>query len=481
VTEPIIIQGGMGAGVSNWRLARAVSLQGELGVVSGTALDSILARRLQTGDEDGAMRRALAAFPDQAATGRILGRYFIPGGQPPGSAFRNIPFHSISPSRELQELNVIANFAEVFLAKEGHAGIVGINFLEKIQMPTLSCIYGALLAGADYILMGAGIPRAIPGIIDQLVAHDDAKLRLNVNGAGDDSDYYMEFRPSDVVDIGRSPLKRPRFIAIVASVVLAQTLTKKANGHVDGFVIEGPTAGGHNATPRGAMHLNDRGEPIYGPKDEVDLGRIRELGLPFWVAGSYGSPDRLTEARSQGAAGIQVGTLFAYCRESGLAREIKQNVIEEMRNGLATVFTDPLASPTGFPFKVVEVKGTLSTSEQYEARPRICDLGYLRTAYRGEDGVLGYRCPSEPLEQYRKKGGALEATIGRKCLCNGLMANIGFGQQQKNDYAEKPLITSGDDLASVLKFLKNGGLEYSASEVVQYLRGDFRMDEANAK
>ena len=44
--EPVIIQGGMGAGVSNWRLAQAVSRLGQLGLVSGTALDQIMARRL---------------------------------------------------------------------------------------------------------------------------------------------------------------------------------------------------------------------------------------------------------------------------------------------------------------------------------------------------------------------------------------------------------------------------------------------------
>ena len=36
----------MGAGVSNWRLAQAVAKLGQLGVVSGTALDLVLARRL---------------------------------------------------------------------------------------------------------------------------------------------------------------------------------------------------------------------------------------------------------------------------------------------------------------------------------------------------------------------------------------------------------------------------------------------------
>src|SRR6188472_3192945 len=100
------MQGGMGAGVSDWRLAHAVSSQGELGVVSGTALDVILARRLQAGD---------------------------PGG------------------------------------------------------------------------------------------------------------------------------------------VLAAALLKRSNGVVDGFVVEGPVAGGHNAPPRGKPQWNDAAEPVYGDRDVVDL------------------------------------------------------------------------------------------------------------------------------------------------------------------------------------------------------------------
>ena len=47
--HPKIIQGGMGAGVSSWSLANAVAKAGQLGVVAGTALDLILARRLHCG------------------------------------------------------------------------------------------------------------------------------------------------------------------------------------------------------------------------------------------------------------------------------------------------------------------------------------------------------------------------------------------------------------------------------------------------
>jgi nitronate monooxygenase len=474
MSEPVIIQGGMGAGVSNWKLAKAVSLAGHLGVVSGTALDSILARRLQMGDHDGSMRRALAHFPDQAFAQKILERYFIPGGKPAEAAFKNIPILSLNPSQEALELNVAANFAEVYLAKEGHSGFVGINYLEKVQIPTLSCLYGALLAGVDYILMGAGIPRAIPGIIDRLILHEEVSLKVAVQGPATADDGNMAFRPKDIVPMEFPALKRPRFIAIVASVVLAQTLAKKSTGHVDGFIIEGPTAGGHNAPPRGDLQLTAKGEPLYGPKDEVDVAKIKQIGLPFWLAGSYADPDKLAEALSQGAAGIQVGTVFAYCDESGLMDSIKKQVLRKALRSQEGVFTDPLASPTGFPFKVVQLENTLSGQSEYESRPRICDLGYLRTAFKQKNGTVGYRCASEPVDQYVQKEGFREETTGRKCLCNGLMSNIGLGQNQKSGYKEKPLVTSGDDLGRILNFLKDGRLSYKAADVIQYLLGSLK-------
>ncbi len=63
---------------------------------------------------------------------------------------------------------MVSNFVEVFLAREDHTNPVGINFLEKVQMPHLASIYGAMLAGVGYVLMGAGIPLHIPGVLDLL-------------------------------------------------------------------------------------------------------------------------------------------------------------------------------------------------------------------------------------------------------------------------------------------------------------------------
>ena len=75
-TLPRIIQGGMGVAVSNWRLARAVSQAGQLGVVSGTGIDTVLVRRLQDGDAGGHMRRAIAHFPIPEVGNEVLRKFF---------------------------------------------------------------------------------------------------------------------------------------------------------------------------------------------------------------------------------------------------------------------------------------------------------------------------------------------------------------------------------------------------------------------
>jgi nitronate monooxygenase len=467
--HPLIIQGGMGVAVSGWRLARAVSGLGQLGVVSGTALAIVLARRLQLGDPDGELRHALAQFPFPAVAARVLADYFVPGGKAPRSPFKLTPMPTLRPRRSLVELTIVANFAEVFLAKEGHHAAVGINYLEKIQLPTLASVYGAMLAGVDYILMGAGIPRAIPGALDLLAEGQSASLLIDVEGARPGEQQTATFDPRQICGGVPPRLRRPLFLGIVASATLAIALARKASGRVDGFVVEGPCAGGHNAPPRGTLQLTPAGEPRYGPRDIPELDKIRDLGLPFWLAGGYGLAGKLADALHLGATGIQVGTPFAFCDESGLDPELKRQALALCRSGQARVFTDPLASPTGFPFKVAQLESTLSCAANYQVRPRICDLGYLRHLYRKPDGSVGYRCPAEPLEHYVRKRGAAQETLGRKCLCNALVAAVGLAQFRPASANEAPILTTGDSFAQLAQFLRPGREAYSAADVLHQL------------
>ncbi len=463
----------MGVGVSNWRLAQAVSRLGQLGVVSGTGLDQVLARRLQDGDLGGECRRALAHFPFPQMAQRIMDMFFVPGGKQPKAPYKTVAQAVIKNHRWLDELYIVANYVEVFLAREGHSNPVGINYLEKIQLPHLPSAYGAMLAGAAVVIMGAGIPVEMPRVLDLLSQHEAATYTIRVIGAKPDTDCQRVFDPSLFFEDGLTPpvLSRPDFLPIISSDSLATMLLRKAGGSVEGFVIEGPLAGGHNAPPRGQMKLTEDGQPIYGPRDVVNFEAIRKVGLPFWIGGAYGSPEGLRQAVAEGAAGIQAGTAFALCEESGMIPEMRRALVRKALAGQAKAFTDPVASPTGFPFKVAQLEGTLSEKEVFEARQKRCDLGYLREFYLKEDGAIGSRCPAEPVAAYLAKGGKIEDTVGRKCICNGLFANIGLGQVLPDGSREPGIVTLGDDFVNVGRLCKNGELDYTAEDVVRFLLG----------
>jgi len=423
------------------------------------------------GDIGGHIRRALSHFPFHDPVQWILKKYYRENPEK-GATYKRPPMWSFKPSKALNELVVVANFVETFLAKEGHDNPVGINLLEKVQMPTMASLYGAMLAGVDYVIMGAGIPLQIPGILDKLANHEKVNYRMDVKGADSGDSFLMDFDPkaifSSIAEKAQN-LLRPNFLPIISSVVLAKTLIRRSTGKVNGFVVEGHIAGGHNAPPRGKMYLDENGEPIYGEKDTPRLDKIKELGLPFWIAGGFASPKRLKEAQDAGAEGIQAGTIFAFANESGMTDNEKKSVIQKVVDEETVVFTDPRVSPTGYPFKVVQMEKTMSTPAIYEARPRLCDIGLLREAYKRDDGKIGYRCAAEPKDQYVKKGGKDEDTEGRGCLCNNLCASAGFPQHRKDGYVEQPLVTAGNWLPYLGRVFKEGNREYSAKDVLDYL------------
>ncbi len=465
---PRIIQGGMGIGVSSWRLARRVALLGEFGVVSGTAIDTVLVRELQEGDPNGRLA-VLEAYPDADIVAYLKKQFYVEGGLAAGTPYKLLPIHRFKPTVQSQRILCAATFSEVRLAKNGHEGRVGINLLTKTKRYTLACLYGALLAGVDAVLMGAGIPVEEAEQLALLAEGRPARLRLDVDAsaaAGAEGPFYYALDPADLVP-APAPLPLPMFFPIISSDTLAHILDKKLPaGLITGWIIEGAVAGGHNAPPRGKQYDAEQ-SPIYDGRDVPNLDKIRALGYPFYLAGGFGTPETLRAALEQGAAGIQVGTLFSLADESGYPAARKAEIIGAIHSGKVAVRTDGRASSTGFPFKVVELDGTLARPDLYAQRQRICDLGYLQTPYLDEKGRLQGRCAAEPVETYVSKGGNRADTVRRACLCNGLMANIGMGQQQKTG-AERPLLTAGDELVN-LPLGSAAHPSYTAADVIAYL------------
>ena len=266
------------------------------------------------------------------------------------------------------------------------------------------------------------------------------------------------------------------FLAIIASNSLATMLARKASGRVDGFIDRG-TDGRRpqRAAARRAATYNEIGEPIYGERDVVDLAKMAELGLPFWLAGGAGSPEGLRAALARPAPPASRSGRSSRTATSRASRSTyKRSVLEHALTGDVTVYTDPSASPTGYP-----VQGGGLARERGRPRrgaKRVCDLGYLRVAYKTAEGKVGLSLRrSEPVDQYVKKGGAEPRPTGRRCLCNALMSNIGLAQVREGGIEEPPLLTSGDDLLAIGAFLR-GRTHYSAADVLDYLLGTKRPD-----
>jgi NAD(P)H-dependent flavin oxidoreductase YrpB (nitropropane dioxygenase family) len=468
VGTPWLIQGGMGIAISGWPLARAVSSAGQLGVVSGTAIDNVFIRRLQDQGVDESLRAALDRFPLPTVVSEVVER-FASSRREESEPYQTIQMMTHRHVQRSIDLLVLAAFVEVSMAKQGHDGVVGINLLTKVQIPTVPTLFGAILAGVDYVLMGAGVPTHIPGLLEQLALGQRISVPLDISGGGEPSHIPMlEFDPSPYLP--SNSLRRPKFLGIVSSHVLATALAKRSNGPVDGFVVERPNAGGHNAPPRGKFTLDVDGNPEYGERDRVDFDALGGLGAPFWIGGGITSAQDVQDAFDVGAAGVQVGTLFAYCRESGMEPSLRQRVLASIVDDSVKVSTSVRASSTGYPFKVASIEGTMSETSVQEARERICDLGYLREPFVKSNGAVGYRCPGEPVEMYLRKGGEIEETIGRDCLCNGLMATCGLGQLREDGVKEPPIVTSGDCINEIRTLLVERA-DYSALDVIAHLAG----------
>jgi nitronate monooxygenase len=186
----------------------------------------------------------------------------------------------------------VANFVEVFLAKEGHPGVVGLNLLEKIQFPNLPSLYGAMLAGVNAVLVSAGIPRAVPGVLDHFAAGRGAEPVLDATDADPTAPVKLRFESADYFATPARELKRPQFLAIVSSATLAIMLAKKSAGRFEGFIVEGGMAGGHNASPCGSR--------APGPGGRTSRHRVRILRR-VWTRSRVESPGVRAQSRKCGA------------------------------------------------------------------------------------------------------------------------------------------------------------------------------------
>ncbi|HEY6011749.1 MAG TPA: nitronate monooxygenase [Nitrospirota bacterium] len=333
-----IIQGGMGVGVSLHPLAKAVAIEGGLGIVSSACIDRLVSKR------NGKKVNTYEAAHEEISLSKVKG------------------------------------------------GFTGINIMMALMRDFTDSVKGALDAGADAIISGAGLPLNLPAI---------------------------------------QPPKDTALIPIVSSARALDIICKKwekLGYRPDAVVLEGPLAGGHLGFRIDQVELeSNKLENLLPPVKE----RAVKCGdMPVIVAGGIYTHADIIKFMNMGADGVQMGTRFLATEESSATDAYKQAVIRAKEEDIVVAHRP--GSPCGLPFRVIKQSPMYVSSLQRKRTPK-CDKGYV--LMKDADGKFSI-CPAkEDNEKYF-------------CICNGLLSSSGYNADK-----EEALYTVGSNASRVDKIV----------------------------
>lgn len=333
-----IIQGGMGVGVSLYPLAKAVAAEGGLGIVSSACIDRLVSRR----------------------TGK--------------------KFNTYDAVKEEITLSKIRN------------GFVGINIMAALGKDYTDSVKGAIDAGADAIISGAGLPLNLPAI---------------------------------------QPPKDTALIPIVSSARALDIICKKwekLGYRPDAVVLEGPLAGGHLGFRIDQVDLeSNKLENLLPPVKDM----ARKFGdFPVIVAGGIYTHVDIVSYMDKGADGVQMGTRFLATEESSATAVYKDAVVRAREEDIVVAHRP--GSPCGLPFRVIKQSPMYVSALAQRRKPK-CDKGYV--LMKDADGKYTI-CPAK------------EDNKDYFCICNGLLSSSGYNANE-----EEALYTVGTNASRVDKIL----------------------------
>ena len=268
-----VIQGGMGVGVSLSGLAGAVAAEGGIGVISTAQIG-----------------------------------YREPGydQNPHETNLRQIP-------------------AEIHRARQlAPGGIIGVNIMVATKGYE-EYVRQAVLAGADLIISGAGLPVTLPQAVQEAEEEIGAQGRT---------------------------LLAPICSSLKSAEVIFHYWKKKYDRLPDLVVIEGPLAGGHLGFERSqledieALHYEEEVKRIL---DAVHR-RAKEAGRPIPVVMAGGIYDRQDAQPwlELGADGVQIATRFVTTWECDASQAYKDTYLRAEKDDIVLV-----KSPVGMPGRAI--------------------------------------------------------------------------------------------------------------------------------
>jgi nitronate monooxygenase len=337
ITVPII-QGGMGVGVSLHPLAKAVAVEGGLGIISSACIDRLVSKR----------------------TGKKVNTYEAVG-------------------------------QEISLSKAKN-GFSGINIMAALGRDFVDSVKGAIDAGADVIISGAGLPLNLPAI---------------------------------------HPPKDTALVPIVSSARALEIICKKwekLGYRPDAVVLEGPLAGGHLGFRIDQVDLeSNKLENLLPPVKDM---AIKFGDFPVIVAGGIYTHADITSFMNKGADGVQMGTRFLATVESSATDAYKEAVVRSREEDIIVAHRP--GSPCGLPFRVIKQSPMYVSALSQRRKPK-CDKGYV--LMKDAEGKFTV-CPAK------------EDNKDFFCICNGLLSSGGY-----NSNEEEALYTVGSNASRVDKII----------------------------
>lgn len=298
-----IIQGGMGVGISRSRLAGAVAKEGAIGIIS-TA---------QIGYDE-------AGFENNQEECNL----------------RAIKKH-IKKAKEIADGN----------------GLVGVNIMTALKH-FKNHVKASVMAGADVIICGAGLPIELPGIVRDAV--NEAKEEDNYDISKDDINS-IDNKTCKQQPVNKNIYKHIPYIAPIVSSeralnIILKQWSKKYDTTADFIVVEGPLAGGHLGYSK--EQLKDITSIDYDNelKNIISAKKVYEekykKHIPVIAAGGIFDKKDIMHMTELGADGVQIASRFVATYECDADDNYKKAYINAKKEDITII-----QSPVGMPGRAI--------------------------------------------------------------------------------------------------------------------------------
>ncbi len=223
---------------------------------------------------------------------------------------------------------------EISKAREMTSGILGVNIMVALTNFT-DMVKTSIQEGIDIIFSGAGLPFDLPKYLTE-----DSKTKL---------------------------------VPIISSARAAKIICKKWLSKFDylpdGFVVEGPLAGGHLGFK--PEQLDDPAFKLENLVKEVvetvkPFEQERGESIPIIAAGGIYNGEDICRFMKMGASGVQLGTRFVATHECDASINFKQAFIDSKEEDIMVI-----KSPVGMPGRALRNE-FLSDVEEGKRKPFKC-------------------------------------------------------------------------------------------------------------